>query len=206
MLGSLLSSPLGFLIAGFSLIFSLTVHEFCHALVADKLGDPTPRLQGRVTLNPLAHLDPLGTIALLLVGFGWGKPVQFDPYNLKNPVRDASLIALVGPLSNFALAIICSIALKLGANHLAIPAYFLVQMVMTNLILGIFNFVPVAPLDGSKIVLALLPRRLAYDYEAFMNQFGFMILLVLIFPWYQGISPISFVINPIINFVGQILL
>lgn len=203
----LFSNPLVFLISAVALILSLTLHEFCHALAADKLGDPTPRSQGRLTLNPLAHLDPVGTIALLLVGFGWGKPVQFDPYNLKDPQRDAALIALAGPASNFALAIILSILLKLGLSqaNLLINLIF-TQVILTNLVLGIFNFVPVAPLDGSKIILAILPRELAYEYESFMHQFGFMILLALIFPWYQGMSPISFLISPVIQWAAGILL
>src|SRR3972149_11313525 len=107
-----------------SLIISITIHEFAHGFAADKLGDPTPRIQGRLTLNPKAHLDPFGTIMILLVGFGWGKPVQFDPYNLKDPRRDAALISLAGPASNIILAILLSIILRLlsASILLGIPA------------------------------------------------------------------------------------
>ncbi len=201
-----LNNPIVGLILAGGLILSLTVHEFCHALAADKLGDPTPRSQGRLTLNPLAHLDPMGTLALFLVGFGWGKPVQFDPYNLKNPVREAALIAIAGPISNFVMAIGFSLLLRFGIVGDNLLGFAVQQVVLINLVLGIFNFVPVAPLDGSKIILAILPKELAYEYEAFMHQFGFYILLALIFPWYQGMSPISFLINPVIQLAAQILL
>src|SRR3989338_7102351 len=100
MLFDLFSSLETLFIVIIALLSAITIHEFSHAWVADRLGDPTPRLMGRVTLNPLAHLDPIGTIALLLIGFGWGKPVPFDPFNLENPRRDSALIALAGPASN----------------------------------------------------------------------------------------------------------
>src|SRR5258708_27624096 len=109
MLNLLLSNPLIFLLTFGGLIISLSVHEFSHALVADRLGDPTPRMQGRVTLNPLAHLDPIRTILLLLTRFGWGKPVQFDPYNLQNPLRDSALIALAGPAAHLLIAVAISL-------------------------------------------------------------------------------------------------
>src|SRR4051812_27134518 len=105
MIGSLFTSPLSFFVAAIALLIAITVHEFSHALSADKLGDPTPRLQGRISLNPLVHLDPIGTLLILFVGFGWGKPVVFDPFNLKNPRKDAAIISLAGPASNFILAI-----------------------------------------------------------------------------------------------------
>jgi len=199
------SNPLLGLVLAAGFVFSLTIHEFCHALAADRLGDPTPRSQGRLTLNPLAHLDPWGTAALLLVGFGWAKPVPIDPYNLKNPVKETALIALAGPASNFAIAILLSLLFRFGLVPNTELGGALLQIVWINLVLGIFNFVPVAPLDGSKIILAVLPRELAYEYEKFMHQFGFPLLIALIFPWYQGMSPISFLINPVIQFAVQLL-
>jgi len=102
----LFSNPLIFILVAAALILSISVHEFAHAYVADKLGDPTPRYLGRVTLNPKAHLDPIGTLLLVVAGFGWGKPVPFNPNNLSNPKRDAALISFAGPLSNFFMAII----------------------------------------------------------------------------------------------------
>ena len=205
MLG-LLSDPIVFIISAIGLIFSLTVHEFAHAIVADHLGDPTPRSQGRVTLNPLAHLDPLGTLALLLVGFGWGKPVQFDPYNLANPVRDSSLIALAGPATNLLIACVLAIILKLPIIPNDFLYFALRQVAIINVVLAIFNLVPVHPLDGSKIILSLLPHNLAYDYEVFMRQYGMFILIALIIPWYNGMSPISALISPVITIVTRFLL
>ncbi|KKS87212.1 MAG: Peptidase M50 [Candidatus Gottesmanbacteria bacterium GW2011_GWB1_43_11] len=119
---NILNSPVSFLFYVAALIVAITIHEFSHAWSADHLGDPTPRLQGRLTLNPLAHLDPLGTILLFLVHFGWGKPVQFDPFNLRNPRRDAALISLAGPAANLLLATVCSIALRiLSPLQLPVP-------------------------------------------------------------------------------------
>jgi|SRR5579859_12355 len=201
----LLSNPLIFLLTFGGLILSLTVHEFSHALVADHLGDPTPRLQGRVTLNPLAHLDPLGTIMLLLTRFGWGKPVQFDPYNLQNPLRDSALIALAGPAANLLIAVTISLLIK---THLLTGGLLYLagsEILIINLVLAIFNLVPVHPLDGSKIILALLPKNLAYEYEAFMNRYGFFVLLALIIPWYNGASPISYLVSPALDFFLKIL-
>lgn len=206
MLNLLFSNPLIFIISAVGLILSLTVHEFAHAIVADKLGDPTPRAQGRVTLNPLAHLDPVGTIALLLVRFGWGKPVQFDPSNLANPVRDSALIALAGPATNLLIAILLSVILKLQVIPSALFYLAAGQVIIINIVLAIFNLVPVHPLDGSKIILAILPRATAYEYEMLMHQYGMFILLGLIFPWYNGLSPISVLISPVISWVSQFLL
>jgi len=206
MLGFLFSNPLIFAISFIGLILSLTIHEFAHAFVADKLGDPTPRSQGRVTLNPLAHLDPLGTLALLLVRFGWGKPVQFDPSNLEHPLRDSALIALAGPATNITIAVLLSFVIKLQLIPSELFLIALSQVLVINIVLAIFNLVPVHPLDGSKILLAVLPRHLAYEYELFMHQYGMFILIALIFPWYNGMSPISALISPVIGLITQFLL
>ncbi|NCN82371.1 MAG: site-2 protease family protein [Candidatus Pacebacteria bacterium] len=196
LLSLLFQDPFSFVILAGVLVVSLTVHEFAHAWSADKLGDPTPRHQGRLTLNPLAHLDPLGSIALLVIGFGWGKPVQFDPYNLKEPVRDAALIALAGPAINLITALLLAIALPF------LPAIgsIISLSIFYNVMLALFNLVPVAPLDGSKILLALLPRNIAYEYESFMQRYGTLVLVGLLMPW-GGQSPISMLIRPIINVV-----
>ncbi len=206
MLSLLFSNPVIFLISFGALILSLTIHEFAHAFVADRLGDPTPRMQGRVTLNPLAHLDPLGTVAMLLVRFGWGKPVQFNPFNLKNPVRDSALIALAGPASNICIAVLISVILKVTGQSLSLFAVVASEVLIVNVVLAIFNLVPVYPLDGSKILLAFLPRDLAYEYESFMNRYGMFVLIALIFPWYQGVSPISFLVSPVVQFVTGLLM
>src|SRR3990167_10883511 len=111
---SFFSNPLLLILWLAALIIAVTIHEFAHAFAADRLGDPTPKLMGRLTLNPLAHLDVLGTLMLLIARFGWGKPVQIDPFNLQNPRRDSALIALAGPLSNLLLAVVLSLILRTG--------------------------------------------------------------------------------------------
>ena len=204
LLSILFSDRLSFIMIAIGLIISVTIHEFSHAFVADKLGDPTPRYQGRVTLDPRAHLDPMGTVAILILGFGWGKAVQFDPYNLKDPKRDIALIALAGPASNIILATILSIAIGVFGISGALLS-ILATVIFINVMLAIFNLVPIAPLDGSKIAQTLLPKSIALDYEMFMRKYGTLVLIGLIFPWNGSGSPISHLISPIIDFIIKIL-
>jgi Zn-dependent protease len=206
MIELLFSNPITFFIIFPGLLASITIHEFAHAWTADKLGDPTPRYQGRVTLDPRAHLDPLGVIAMLLTRFGWGRPVEFDPYNLKNPVRDTAIIALAGPASNMIVAGILALVLNLGLVENAFVMISLANIIFINVVLAIFNLVPVYPLDGSKIMLAVLPRQTAVEYDQFMHRYGLFILLALIFPWAGGVSPVSQLILPVINLVVSFLL
>lgn len=200
----LFSDPISFVLVAVGLVISVTIHEFAHAFVADKLGDPTPRYQGRVTLDPRAHLDPLGTLAILLIGFGWGKAVQFDPYNLKDPKRDTALIALAGPASNIILATVLS--LMIGVLNLqGIAIAVLLPIIFINVMLAIFNLVPVYPLDGSKIAQAILPKEVALEYELFMTRYGNFVLLALILPLFGSRSAISQLISPVIEFVITLL-
>lgn len=188
----------------FGLIIAITIHEFAHALLADRLGDPTPRAQGRLTLNPLAHLDPLGTLMLLFFHFGWGKPVIFDPYNLAKPRRDAGLISLAGPVSNILLAVLLSLSLRfLPLPELLAPLFYIT--VLLNITLAVFNLVPVYPLDGEKILAALLPRDLAYEYQAIMSRYGTFLLIFLILPVF-GNSAIVSLISPAITLLTSLLL
>lgn len=181
-----------------SILIALSVHEWAHAYAAWKLGDNTAKYEGRLTLNPMSHLDPLGTIMFLLVGFGWGKPVPVDPHYFKHPKRDNAIVALAGPLSNFVLAWIAFIGLlflakdemsgsvmglltmKGNANPLAVA---LTQIFSTSLFINLalmaFNLLPIAPLDGSKILHAFIPYRHENSYMEFMQR-GPMILLLLI--------------------------
>jgi len=159
------------IIALLSLLVAVTIHEFCHALAADKLGDPTPRAYGRLTLNPLAHLDPLGTLMLFIAHFGWGKPVPIDPYNFRHPRRDEIIVSLAGPLSNFLLAFIFS----------RIPGTLTYILTYTNLYLGIFNLFPIPPLDGSKVLLNILPLDTAIKIESAFQQYGYVLIALLIF-------------------------
>jgi Zn-dependent protease len=195
---------LPFLVVLGSLILSITIHEFAHAFAADLLGDPTPKLQGRLTLDPRAHLDPIGTLMIIFTWFGWGKPVMFDPYNLRNPRKDAALISLAGPVSNLILALLLSMLIRLASLPLLVSV-ILISMIRLNVILAIFNLVPIHPLDGGKIILGLLPKDLAYEYNAVLSQYGTVILLFMILPL-SGSSPISLLISPIVDFVFNILI
>lgn len=206
MLGYLFSDPLLFLIWAIALISAVTVHEFAHALTAVRLGDPTPRLQGRLTLNPLAHLDPLGTLMLLLVRFGWGKPVQFDPFNLENPRRDSAIISLAGPASNLFLASVLSVILRISImpfSPISFLSAYIPPFIMLNVVLATFNLIPVHPLDGGKILLALLPARDAARADIFMQKYGIFVLILLIFPIF-GSSLVFSILSPVINFLLSI--
>lgn len=204
MIDLLLSSPLAFVIIFGGLLLSITIHEFSHCWITDKLGDPTPRVKGRLTLDPRAHLDPLGTLMILFTGFGWGKPAPFDPYNLKTPVRDAALIAAAGPISNLVVAFVLSFLLKLGLFSTVWLQMAIFQIMAINVMLAVFNLVPIYPLDGSRILTAILPRETAMEYEGVMQRYGILILLLLIFPWH-GISPVSQLLSPVINLLLGVL-
>lgn len=174
----LFEQPLYFVIVAGSLIASITVHEFAHAYCSFKLGDPTAKLMGRLSLNPLRHLDPIGTVALLLFGFGWGKPVIYNEQMLMHPKRDAALIAFAGPLSNFLTVLILTVLVLIFGRGSMLGALFTI-VIYFNLILGFFNLIPVHPLDGFKVVNGLLPENLSYQWIQ-MQQFGVFILLALI--------------------------
>ncbi len=196
-------NPLDIIFGIIALVLAIDIHEFSHAWTAEHLGDPTPRLQGRLTLNPLAHLDPIGTIMLILVHFGWGKPVQFDPYNLRNPRRDGALISIAGPISNMLLAVVCA-----GLIRLSIPdilTAFIAQLLIFNVVLGIFNLVPIHPLDGFKIVEGILPEDQAAEWHQ-LERYGIIFLLVLLLPIFSGGALISQIISPPINFILKFLL
>ena len=198
----LFSSPVVFFVIATILVASITIREFAHAFMADKLGDPTPRHQGRVSLDPRKHLDPLGTAAIFLVGFGWGKPVPYDPYNLKKPTQDAAKIALAGPAVNLVVATLLGLVLSIWP--VPILQAVLPIAISLNVMLAVFNLLPVAPLDGSKVILALLPQQTASEYQDFMRRYGTWVLLFLIIP-IGGRSAISSLISPIISWIVNIL-
>ncbi len=181
---------LNFLVRAMVLLTAMPVHECAHGLVADRLGDDTPRSQGRLTLNPLAHLDLAGSILLFLTGFGWAKPVMVDTRNFKRPRRDMALTSLAGPVSNVLIALLVLIVYKLLMGFLpplrtseALVSFssILGSMIFINISLAVFNFLPVPPLDGSKIFGAILPEKLYWGMLRYQRQISIamMILLVL---------------------------
>jgi len=191
----LYQNPIIFVLWAVSLVIAVTIHEFAHAFIADKLGDPTPRAYGRVTLNPIAHMDPMGTIALLVANIGWGKPVPVDSYNFANPRRDTLLVSLAGPGSNILLASLMAILIRV----FPIAAILGVPLIILNIGLAIFNLIPIPPLDGSKILPGLLSKQQAYAWEQMTERLGLVGILVLILPIFGGRSIISIVISPIIS-------
>lgn len=174
----LFSSPIVFAAMAVALLLALSVHEAAHAFVSNLLGDDTAEKMGRLTLNPLSHLDPIGLILLLLVGFGWGKPVMVNPHNFKNPIRDEILTALAGPASNLLLAILVAIIYFFIKPYASAPLQTLfIYTGFYNLILMLFNLIPLPPLDGSKVLYLFIP----YATIEFINQYSLYILLALIF-------------------------
>jgi len=192
------------------LLFSVVLHELSHGVAADKLGDHTARYMGRLTLNPIPHLDLFGSILLPLflflvqspIIFGAAKPVPVNFYNLKNPKRDMALVSLAGPLTNFALAIAFALPIRLGLLNQGMGLGFdvLVQAVVLNLVLGIFNLIPIPPLDGSKVLASLFSDEFTYKLLS-LERYGFLLIILFL---YLGL--IHRVILPILNFFSRILL
>ncbi len=191
-----------FLIPAF--LVAVTVHELAHGVVADRLGDPTARVQGRLTLNPLPHIDPLGAVAFLLAGFGWAKPVPVNAYNLRHPRRDMAWIAAAGPLSNFAVAFVGLVGVVL-IQRIGMGAFVaeplggvLFAVFRFNLALGIFNLIPLPPLDGGHFLPYFLPRA-SWTTLHQLEQYGPMILLLLVMT-----GATRYIVGPVMNVVSGI--
>ncbi len=187
------------------LVFSMSLHELAHGLVAYRLGDPTAKLRGRLTLNPLKHLDPLGTAMFFITAalggfiFGWAKPVPVSPYYFRNRQRGMMWVGMAGPFTNFVLAIIFAVALNLLEPTLNQPGsvrgwvFTLLFLAMeVNVVLGVFNLIPIPPLDGSRIVGGFLPRA-AYEKWVMLDRYGiFIILLLLVLLSYAGLGDLLY--------------
>ena len=182
-------------------LVAVTVHEVAHGLVADRLGDPTARLQGRLTLNPLPHIDPLGAIAFLLAGFGWAKPVPVNSYNLMHPRRDMAWIAAAGPVSNFivgfaALMALLTVGRIVEAPFVAVPLTAIIRKIVTfNVILAVFNLIPLPPLDGGHFLPYFLPRR-SWSLIHQLEQYGALLLLLLVMS-----GAINRILGPVVGLV-----
>jgi Zn-dependent protease len=198
-----------------SMLVGLSFHEFSHAAVADRLGDHTARRFGRLTLNPMAHLDPVGALMILFVGFGWAKPTPVNPYNTVRPRLSMVLIALGGPVSNLIIAFIAGLPLRLGifeptmglarnADAPYLAGLFLTWMVSLNVVLAVFNLLPLAPLDGFRVLVGLLPSDLAREVSK-VEQWGPGILMLLFFlPFLTGYNPLFTVMNPLLDLFTQL--
>jgi Zn-dependent protease len=196
---------LGLLIKIPALLLAVTVHELAHGLVADRLGDPTARLQGRLTLNPIPHIDPLGALAFIIAGFGWAKPVPVNAYNLRHPVRDMALVAAAGPVSNFVLAFAGLLAFRLllpieAMPFLLVPTKQMIRFVfLFNVGLGVFNLIPLPPLDGGHFLPYFLPRA-SWGALHKLEQYGPIILIVAVM---SGAT--SYVVRPAMAVVAALL-
>ncbi len=162
-----------------AIIIGITVHEFSHAFMSVKLGDPTPKFQDRLTLNPLSHIDPFGLVALVLFGFGWGRPVQINPSYYKNGKRDRILVSLAGPLSNILVILITAIIFRFTINMTSNFIWKLgAYIININAVLCIFNLLPIPPLDGSKILLEILPLDNKYQLYYKLQKYSLLIFIV----------------------------
>ncbi len=185
-----------------SILIASTVHEYAHGLAAYKLGDPTAKAYGRLTLNPLKHIDPIGALSMVLFRFGWSKPVPINEYNFEKRELGTAIVSFAGPLSNLILAAIFgSINLIFHPDLGSIFGIFLFTFTLINISLAIFNLIPIPPLDGHKIVRAFLPKKIRYYWEK-MEKFSFLFILLLIIPF----SPIGkFVLGGISSILARLL-
>jgi Zn-dependent protease len=203
------------IVVAIMLLIAFPVHEFSHAFAAFRLGDATAKMFGRLSLNPVVHFDPVGGLLLAIsfigsngaFGFGWAKPTPVNPLNLEGGRRGEAIVAAAGPISNLVLATAGAIPLRyfIGNENLRAEApmvgLILEQFVFINLILMVFNLIPIPPLDGSKVLFAFLDRRTEYQIRPFLEQYGMLVLLLLVFSSFitGGESILSRVISPIVN-------
>ena len=195
-LDATLQQQIGLVVA---LVAGITFHEFSHALVADQLGDHRPRALGRISLNPVRHFEPMGALLFLIAGFGWGKPVPVNAYALRSGRTSMTLVALAGPLANVALAATMAVAFRglqlAGLLEADLARGVLANVVYFNVVLGLFNLIPIPPLDGYNVVLPLLPPRQAFAVQRYANYGVLLLLLLLMLSYVGSVSPLRWLFD-----------
>lgn len=195
-----------------AILIAITIHEYAHGYIAYRLGDNTAFFAGRLTLNPLKHIDPIGTLMLLFAGFGWAKPVPVNPYNLMNPKRDMVLVSLAGPASNLILAVFFTLVFRLlpvGVFQVGFGDSLFTMLYLTiqfNVVLAWFNLIPLPPLDGFKILAGLLPHRLSAKLMAYEQIGSFFLVGLFLLGALTGISIIGKIFFPFVQFTLSLLL
>lgn len=206
-MGNILPSITDLLLTVLAIVPAMCIHEYAHGWVSYKLGDPSPKYDGRLSLNPLHHIDPIGALFLIVFNFGWAKPVMVNPRYYRNPKKGMALVALAGPVANFILALLClivtNIILKVSGGSVSVTIYYIYQFfvlsALVNVGLGVFNLIPLPPLDGSKILGMFLPNRYYFKYMQF-EQWGFVLLFLLLAIGVFS-RPLYFLRNGVMNYL-----